>query len=69
MNKTKQATMKYSIYVLTICFLLFTACQDRQKENKETGNKQTDTLKTESKQTSADTQSNHGKVRGAGCNN
>lgn len=50
--------MKYSIYVFIIYLLLLTACRDRQKETKETGNKQTDTIKTESKQTSADIQSN-----------
>jgi carbonic anhydrase len=57
MIKSKYATMKYSIYVLMICFLLFTACQDQQKENKKTNNKQRDAIKTESKQTSA-TESN-----------
>ena len=50
--------MKYSICVLIVCLFYFTACQDRPIENKETGNKQPATVKTENTQTPADTQSN-----------
>jgi carbonic anhydrase len=50
--------MKYSICVPIIFLLLFTACQNRSNEIKETDNKQTDTVKAATKQTSADSLSN-----------
>jgi carbonic anhydrase len=50
--------MKKSIYFFIIYFLILTACQNRQKENKEAASKQTDTAKVESKQTHKKTQNN-----------
>ena len=50
--------MKYAIYVFIVFLLLLAACQNRQQESKETGNKQKDTIKTEGNPTLVDKESN-----------
>src|SRR5436190_16965773 len=58
MNHLIYSTMRYSIYVLAISLLFFTACQDHQKENKETAGHTPDHAKIETNELPGDSTSN-----------